>query len=402
MFIFFIIAGFAAFMIWSVNNESQKEAERLAAVKKHADDNRFRIRLRSDFITLDDGSKIECLLIESAGIINAPCDNCSVHHSLRLSEKVQGGESKPIFCNLEIWRDNEDHTAFFFSNPYDIPHKSTLINDWIRLGAVPFDRLIFSKRGHITIECTATFLSANNYKTLVQAIAKFKYKNTALGYIDGAESRVKTQVATVQMAVLISGCEGDHGKAEGQVIKDWINDQISKTPKGGERDALKTRLNDAIKSVFHITGLNQVRDMLRELSEIVVENTETAGRYMVMELLMKVARADGTATNSELKLIDEVGRQIGLDKDKARALRDKILPVTIHEKASSNTSPTGEDSLLGLDPSMDPQEKLKKLNQEYRKWNSRTEHADPEIRKQAREMVALIARARQRYKLVKV
>ena len=399
--IIFIILGVVAFFIWSAHNNSKKQAEMLAAAQKYAYENRFRVRLRRDFIKLDDDSKMDCLLIEAVGIINAPHDNFSAHHSLRLSEKVHNGESRPIFCHMEIWRDPESHTAYFLSDPKVLPFKSTLINDWIRLGAVPFDSLVFSKRGHITIECSATFLAAQDYKTIVHANAAFEYKNPELGYIDGAEAKVKTQEATVKMAVLISGCDGDHEKAEGQVIKDWISDQISETTEGAERDALRTRLNRAIKTVFDISEFNQTRDVLRELSNTVVENAGMSGRYMVMELLMKVARADGTATNSELKLIDEVGRQIGLDMNKARALRDKILPVTIHEKASSNISPTGEDSLLGLDPSMVPQEKLKKLNQEYRKWNSRTEHTDPEIRKQAREMVALIARARQRHNLVK-
>ena len=287
----------------------------------------------------------------------------------------------------------------FLSKPQRLPYKFTTINDWMRLGVLPLESLVFSKRGVIEIECAVFFLSEDCDNTIARASSTFKHTNTVLGYIDGAESKLESQIAAVKMAVLISGCDGDHGAVEGVVIKEWINKQLLETAEGAGRDALKTRLNGAIRTVFAVKEAGEIRTMLRELCRSVVANSATPARYAVVELLMLVAKADGTAAAEELSLIEEAGRHLGLDIEKTRALRDKILPVTIYAKASSGFSSPNDDSLLGIDPSMSQQEKLKKLNQEYRKWNGRADNADPDIRKQAHEMVALIAHARQRHNI---
>lgn len=398
MEILIILAALGLF-IWAANYRLKQVAEKAAAAKLYLENNRFRIRLRRDFIELDDGTKVDCLFIEAAGLLNAPCDDYAVRHSIRLSEKASGGGSRPIFCHMESWRSPDDHAPFFLSEPQKLRYKFTIINDWMRLGVLPFDCLVFSKRGLMEIECVASFFSEDCDNTIARASSTFKHTNTVLGYIDGAESKLESQIAAVKMAVLISGCDGDHGAVEGVVIKEWINKQLLETAEGAGRDALKTRLNGAIRTVFAVKEAGEIRTMLRELCRSVVANSATPARYAVVELLMLVAKADGTAAAEELSLIEEAGRHLGLDIEKTRALRDKILPVTIYAKASSGFSSPNDDSLLGIDPSMSQQEKLKKLNQEYRKWNGRADNADPDIRKQAHEMVALIARARQRHNI---
>ena len=55
---------------------------------------------------------------------------------------------------------------------------------------------------------------------------------------------------------------------------------------------------------------------------------------------------------------------------------------------------TSLDFVLGVNPDMSKSEALQRLNDEYRKWNSRVTNSDPEIRKQADSMLDLLARTR--------
>jgi len=53
--------------------------------------------------------------------------------------------------------------------------------------------------------------------------------------------------------------------------------------------------------------------------------------------------------------------------------------------------------LLGLSEEMEERAFLKRINEEYRKWNARVTHSDSRIRHQADQMLTLIARLRSQH-----
>ena len=61
-----------------------------------------------------------------------------------------------------------------------------------------------------------------------------------------------------------------------------------------------------------------------------------------------------------------------------------------------------ESLILGITKEMDPDDARKQLNREYAKWSSRVISSDPSIRKQADQMLNLIANARTQYVGVKL
>ena len=70
---------------------------------------------------------------------------------------------------------------------------------------------------------------------------------------------------------------------------------------------------------------------------------------------------------------------------------EKTLPVTIH------TACGNDENILGIHPDMTAKEAKKVLRQEYQKWNARVASSNPEIRQQAKEMIDLIAKTREKY-----
>jgi len=52
---------------------------------------------------------------------------------------------------------------------------------------------------------------------------------------------------------------------------------------------------------------------------------------------------------------------------------------------------------LGIDESLSPDQLAERLTAEYQKWNSRVNHPDPQVRKQADEMLSYLTAIRNKY-----
>ncbi len=113
----------------------------------------------------------------------------------------------------------------------------------------------------------------------------------------------------------------------------------------------------------------------------------TAQKYDTLELCMKVVSADGTARESEFKIINDIAKSLEIDMDKFRSMIDKIIPVNIHEVEDAAR-------LLGIPHGATTDQKKAHLRNEYKKWNPLVTHSDPKIREQAAKMLELIARER--------
>ena len=80
----------------------------------------------------------------------------------------------------------------------------------------------------------------------------------------------------------------------------------------------------------------------------------------------------------------EIGRA------RLRAMVEKVLPVHMHQTQDA-------EMVLGVTDEMSREQARQQLNREYAKWSSRVISSDPSIRKQADQMLTLIADARVQY-----
>lgn len=119
----------------------------------------------------------------------------------------------------------------------------------------------------------------------------------------------------------------------------------------------------------------------------IVEMVPVAVRYDILELCLRVARANGVVTTEELGLLKNLVSWLEVDMSRFREMMGKILPVSMHEVKDL-------EFVLGVNPDMGKKETRQQLNKEYRKWNARVTNSDPEIRKQADNMLNFIAKSR--------
>ena len=91
-----------------------------------------------------------------------------------------------------------------------------------------------------------------------------------------------------------------------------------------------------------------------------------------------------------MALLKNLAQWLEVDMNRFREMVEKILPISMHEVRD-------EEVILGVSADMSRERTRQQLNREYSKWNSRVTSSNPEIQRQADQMLKLIAEARSAY-----
>jgi len=179
----------------------------------------------------------------------------------------------------------------------------------------------------------------------------------------------------VRLAMMMCASDGEVHEDEDSLLQEWMESiRVSPTVAREAKEA-------ALKAIRG-TGLN-IKKTCEQLDEAVTVSL----KYDVLELCLRIAQIDGVGTDDEMRFLMSVGKWLDLDYGKFREMRDKILPVSIHETNDI-------EALLGLHENMTPSEVRKHLLKEYQRWNQLIIHQDSKKRKQAKEMLEIIAKKR--------
>ena len=113
-----------------------------------------------------------------------------------------------------------------------------------------------------------------------------------------------------------------------------------------------------------------------------------------MKLLMDVIGADNEITKSEMKLINSIGKELGINVKDIQAMTDKAF---LEMKGGSELDET-MDSMIVINPEWTKAEIKDYLNKEFTKWNGRIQALeDEEEKNKAQAMLDAIAKARKKY-----
>jgi tellurite resistance protein len=319
-------------------------------------------------------------------MIKVPTPNYPVVFAVSLIDVYKvTEEKKPVLTTINAFQMKEGMEFLYVSDMSFIPHQQSIIDDWVDFLKIPIDGLIFPKKGRRTIEVYVDVISVSEAKIIARARRILNIENRNAGYEDFVKNREKVKSLIIQLAVAVSAIDEELEYAETAVISDWINKtELSKD--ANEKEAIKKRLR---------TVLTNSQNRVREGNEIGIEGTcqqileisDPAEKYEAIELALKVANVDGFAAEKEIRLLERIAKALQLDPKRFRALMEKHLPLEIHEKVD-------RDVILNIQEGMTREQKKKHLREEYVKWNSRVTNPNPVIRKQAEDMLQLIAEAR--------
>ena len=106
--------------------------------------------------------------------------------------------------------------------------------------------------------------------------------------------------------------------------------------------------------------------------------------------------ADGIIQPEEVRIVDRIGRLLGIDNDGIRSLRDKHAQQARPQAEEGNV--LSDERLLGLDANLTPDQMKKKLRELFARYNAMMQ-IEKDATKRARSQTMLDAIARLSSKL---
>jgi hypothetical protein len=225
---------------------------------------------------------------------------------------------------------------------------------------------------------------------LAAATCVAAYEHLEIGYLDVEDNIQRAKTLAVGLAFSVGAAKHELLDTEVDVIYGWVRTNFGS---GDASTGARLELERALQKTaafFRRGGQLNVHDICTE----VVEITPMVGRLDILDLCLRVAGAKGQVTLPELTLLKDLAGWLQVDRNRLRAMVEKRLPVSMHQEQD-------EEMILGLTAEMNTDEARQQLNREYAKWSSRVISSDPGIRKQADQMLNLIANARTQYVGVK-
>lgn len=332
----------------------------------------------------EEGCVFDIFTVEIRGSIHAPSDMHNVVVRILIADVTDRiSKVRPVHSRIKQWQKQDSPTFCYNADLGKIPDADTKISDWMTVGRLRLDWLVFPRKGERSLQVSTSILSAQNGEELASATSTITYENSEFGYIDLQENIQQAKTLAVALAFAVSAADKKLYSCEIELIKNWAKENIdfSKVSNKAERE-LEKALD---KTVCFFRGGNQLDTY--GICKRIVEFAPVAVRYDILDLCLRVVGANGVATAEELGLLKNLASWLDVDMDRFREMMGKVLPVSMHEEKDL-------EFILGVGSDMSEKENRRRLNKEYRKWNARVTNSDPEIRVQADYMLNFIAEAR--------
>lgn len=334
-----------------------------------------------------DSPAFDVFNVEICGTISAPSDMHYTAVQISITDVTDGpGTARPVHSKVKKGQMHDSPAFIYNAELGKLPNTETVLSDWTAVAQLSLDRLMLPRKGQRDLQFITSILSRDSLDELACAICTFTYQNPEFGYIDLQENIQRAKMLAVTLAFAVSAADNKLYGCEIELIRKWARKNIDAFRASGK---IRRKLEKALDKTVDFFRKGYEIDTCKICKEI-VEIVPTSHRYDVLDLCMRVAKANGVATEQEVALLKNLANWLEVDTDRFRAMMEKILPAGMHEVEDVEV-------ILGIDSDMGAEQTRKQLNQEYRKWSSRVTNLDPEIRTQADYMLGFIAEARTTY-----
>jgi len=317
--------------------------------------------------------------------------------------KNSSGKLEPVFSMLNEFQEPESR-AFQDLTGCGQVSENQGFTSWVRIGVIPTEILQPANSGSQELSIIVRLIDIDNVPSIYQGFTDpdsinqplwvneelYNFDCQITGYTEEAEVRDEAQALSIKIGMAVAMADGSLDDNEGIVLKNWIKSILSNYS-GEKEQKLKKIYNDAMRESYSLAKSRNLLldDVCKKLNDL----GDTAQKYQAIELAHKVMAADGKADKREMKVINDVAEQLGIDPGELEKIRDKQI-------VKLNTNPEEIDtlSLLGISSSLDNEEILEQLKKEFIKWNGRLNSlGDGKEKENAQQMLDLIGKARKKY-----
>ena len=293
-----------------------------------------------------------------------------------------------ILSNAKQWQ-AEDSPAFCYrAHNGKIPRRVSVLSEWVEVVRVRSDFLKFPRQGKRKLKFVVSVISREMSSELAKAETIISYENTELGYIDNKESCERARELSVQLTVVLCLSGGKLTDAAADTIEKWINETDKSNESQADATSMKKQLLDTLEEAKTVEDSEQYD--VKPLCNRMKNYASILECYNAVELCLWAAGAGRKLSRSQMETLQEIRESLDVDEEKFTAMVQKVLPLKDYEHEDI-------DFILGIRSGMDEENIRRRINSQYRKWNSRVTHPDGEIAAQADRMLEIIAEARKRY-----
>jgi len=327
------------------------------------------------------------LIVEICGTIRAPADGHEA--GLRISlDDVTESTSEPLSILNRPKRGPLNGASYFVhqSEMGRLCHQTTVLEDWTTVAQLAPDRFVLPRSGPRKLHYSIAILSKETGDLLACTAYTGDYENLDVGYLDIEDNIQRAKTLAVGLAFSVGAANGRLLDPEVNVIQAWCKTNFGSA--GASQDA-QLELERALQKTtafFRRGGRLNVQQVCAEIVEI----APMIGRLEFLDLCLRVAAAKGQVAIAELQLLKDLSEWLGIDRSRLRVMVEKVLPVQMHQTHDA-------EMVLGVTDQMSMDDARRQLTREYAKWSSRVISTDPTIRRQADQMIRLIADARTQY-----
>jgi uncharacterized tellurite resistance protein B-like protein len=326
-------------------------------------------------------------VVDICGTIQAPEEGHAIDVRIELRDVTDRGH-EPLAV-LDRPKNGPLNGSAHFAHQCDMGRlcrRTTVLQDWTAVAQISPHWFVLPRRGHRQLEYTVGIVSRETGARLACATCVGTYENTETGYLDVEDDIQRAKTLAVGLAFSMGAANGKLLDPEVNVIAAWVKTNFGSA---GVSDGAKLELDHALQKTvafFRGGGTLNVAQICHEIVEI----APLVGRLDILDLCLRVAAAKGQVSAAEFKLLKDLSEWLEIDRNRLRAMVEKILPVEMHQTKDA-------EMILGVTEGMSRDEARHQLNREYAKWSSRVISSDPAIRRQADQMIRLIADARTQY-----
>lgn len=333
------------------------------------------------------------LVVDICGAIEAPDDGTDVDLRVTLSDITdnKGQSPLPVLIRPKNGPINRTSQFSYQTGIGKLCQRHTVLEDWTAVAQISPEWFVLPRQGHRELRFNIAIVSRATAEELATGACTGAFENLEIGYLDIDDNIQRAKTLAVGLAFSVGAANNALQEPEINVIHGWVRTNFGS---GDASEGARLELEQALRKTagFFLRG---GRLNLEEICREIVEIAPMVGRLDIMDLSLRVAGAKGQVTPTDIRLLKDLAQWLQIDRGRLRAMVEKTLPVSMHQSEDA-------EMILGVTTEMSKDEVRSQLNREYAKWSSRVISSDPSIRKQADQMLNLIANARTQYIGVKL
>lgn len=315
--------------------------------------------------------------VQMIGRIPTTRDSVDTNVQLEILDVTEGRLHPQSVLSVDEDYRNEENAEFCFVNHSGVvPQKNSILARWAMVAQLPCHILRFSYRGRRKLMFLVTVLEAETGTKLVTDQKTLEYVYCSDGYREVRDRRCDILRSCLELAVLAFGKTSAISNDIQSLWATWVQDKSEPFMAPGEA---KGMIEEILENASDLA--------INDSSETLLAYGQGTDVFLALELILETAALSGNVTSEMYQRISKIVKTLEIRQDRFLVIAQKIL-------LSSHCRIEEPSHLLGISPGMDVESFRKRLNEEYRKWNARVTHPDPQIRNQADQVLTLIANIR--------